>query len=122
MRFLMSSLLVLLCGSTSFAGPILNWNSKEVSENEAAQAVQMGVKNYVEEVNSCELVNVWGLEAINHLKDFYGNPLIVVTSTVETRGSRCELDKYLNCSTVFAREDGVWKYDDTTCDKEEASE
>ena len=121
MKFLMSSLLVVLFGSMAFAGPILNWTSKEVAESDAVEAVQVGVKNYVEEANSCELVNVWALEAINHLKDYYGNPLIVVTSTVEAQGARCELSKYLDCNTVFVK-DGVWKYDDTTCDKEESVE
>lgn len=122
MRSLMLSAAVLMVGSMAFAGPILNWNSAEVSEDDAVQAVQIGVKNFVEDANSCELVNLWGLEAVNHLKDFYSNPLIVVTSIAETSGPRCEISKYLDCNTVFVKEEGVWKYDDTTCDKEESAE
>ena len=122
MRSLMLSLAVFMMGSMAFAGPILNWKSTEVSEADVAEAVQTSVKNYVEEVSSCELINVWGLEATNHLKDFYGNPLIIVTSIAEASGPRCDLSKYLDCNTVFVKEEGIWKYDDTTCDKEESAE
>jgi hypothetical protein len=123
MKLFLSSMMIVLFSTLAFAGTkILNWTSTEVSESDAAQAVQMGVKIFVEDDNDCELVNVWGLEAVNNLKDYYGNPLIVVNSIVETRGPSCKLEKYQDCNTVFVRQDGNWKYDDTTCDKEESPE
>lgn len=123
MKLIASFVMSLFASTVAFAAPtILNWTSPELLEQDAAQATYTGVLNFVENEKNCSLERTWGLEAINNLHDYYGNPLIVVTSIVETSGARCELAKYLDCSSVFVKEDGVWKYDDTTCDKEESAE
>ena len=123
MKLILSSFFAVFLSAVAMAAPqIINWTTTEISETEAVQITQAGVRYVVEEQNSCVLENAWGLEAVNNLKDYYGNPLIVVNSIAETSGSRCQLDKYLNCSTVFAKENGQWKYDDTTCQKEESAE
>jgi hypothetical protein len=123
MKLILSSFFAVLLSAVAMAAPqILNWKSTEVSEKEALEATVAGVRIYAENENDCALENVWGFEAVNNLKDYYGNPLIVVNSIAEVSGSSCKLEKYLDCSTVFAKENGIWKYDDTTCDKEESAE
>lgn len=123
MKLILSSFFVVLLSAVAFAAPqIINWTTTEISESEAVQITNAGVFHVVEQDNECVLENVWGFEAVNTLNDYYGNPLIVVNSIAETSGPRCQLSKYLDCSTVFVKENGQWKYDDTTCDKEESAE
>ena len=120
MKSLIVSILFLSMANTAVAAtPILGWTSTELSQEDASRAVLSGVRSFVEEENSCELEEVWGLEAVNNLRDMFGNPVIVVLSTAQADGVRCNLEKYQDCSTSFYKQNGQWKYESTSCETEE---
>ena len=123
MKTLFAVVLLLSFAHASYAAKetILNWATLDLPEADAVRAVKSAVRSVIEEENNCQLEDIFGLQAINNLKGSNGEQVVVVMSTAQADGIRCELEKYQDCSTSFYKVNGTWKYETTTCEKEEAS-
>lgn len=122
MKFFTSILVLFVTAQAIASTPILGWKPGDLNQDQASNSVMVGVRSFVEEANSCTLEYVDGLEAVYGLVDTKNNPVIVVLSTAETYGSRCDLDKYLDCQTSFIKQNDKWTYGETVCESEETRE
>ncbi len=117
MKLKFSLLAASLFVSTTVHATILGWVPQVMTEDEAKAIVTENVQNYVEDVSRCHLENIGFFEAVNHLKDISGNPVLVILSEAELSGSICKEEKYMECRTVLKKQADTWTHDITFCEK-----
>ena len=121
MSFKAIVLAAFLFSAVSAEAKILGWIPQLMTEDQAEGAVIKNANEFVSDVSSCDLESIGFFEATNHLKDIKGQPVLVITSEVELSGSKCQLNKYADCRTVFKKDGNSWTHDITFCENQDSA-